>query len=163
MNEVLLETMIEKLEVLVQSNKELLAKIEGLQGSGKELTGLYVQLGDIWIEMKSLHRQISVSSMEIKERLGNLGRLLEDLQGSRQKVRHIHYLHTPMICCFVLVVVVMGLLVWVGQLYDYIHERERVSVNTEEVKPVGVPGNGTKVNVHQLKTTGNRLKLNTKK
>jgi hypothetical protein len=163
MNEVLLETMIEKLEVLVQSNKEMLTKIEGLPGPSKDLTGFYAQLADIRKEMKYIHGQISESGKGIQKRQDNLARFLEDLQSSQQKVRHIHYLDKAMACCLLLVVVVVGLCVWVGQLYEYIHERERVSVNTEVVMPVGVPGNGTKLNVHQLKTTVNRSKMNTKK
>ncbi|GAC1416501.1 MAG: hypothetical protein NVS1B13_00380 [Flavisolibacter sp.] len=125
MNEILLQTIIDKLESLEKSNIELSGKGNAVNDYSPELENINELIKKIHSEIHNIPSQIYFPSDEIYAHRIAMKALTEQLrQPVQQRERHIHYLSKPILACIVLVAIIIGLSVWVGQLYEYIHEKE---------------------------------------
>ncbi len=77
------------------------------------------------MEIQSIPETISIRGDEIRAQRITMAKLTEQLKRPlHQREKHLHYLRKPMLFCIFLVISIVGLCVWIGQLYEYIHEKK---------------------------------------
>ena len=119
MSEILLQTIIEKLETLEKTQQELKSKIEAVPEYTKEFKDLQERLRMTQMDLKSVPQQISIPVSDIVSLKETITKLRIELkQPLQQKVKHIHYTSKPLLACIVLVMIIVGLCIWISKLYD---------------------------------------------
>ena len=119
MSEILLQTIVEKLETLEKSQQELKSKIDAVPEYSKEFKDLQERLRMTQMDIKSMPQQISIPLSDIVSLKETITKLKIELKEPlTQKVKHIHYTSKPLLACIVLVMIIVGLCVWISKLYD---------------------------------------------
>lgn len=154
MSEILLKAVIEKLEFLEKNTAELNVKVGSMPvytDQFKELDEKMVAMGE---EIKSIPNRISMPEKEISSVQTQMALLIAQLKEPlKQKVKNVHYLGKTMLVCFAMVVIILGLCIWISQLYDNIHELNSRTPN--QILSIPVPRSRENVasKTHKPKST----------
>jgi hypothetical protein len=129
MNDILIKTFIEKLEALEKSSIEAKEKVDRVTDYSPAFKDLGEKIREMQLEIRSIPEKISIPGDEIKaQRITMAGLTAQLKQPLLQREKHVHYLSKPLLSCIFLVMLIVGLSVWIGQLYEYIHEKENVPI-----------------------------------
>ena len=119
MSEVVLQSIVDQLKIFEKNQEELKFKIEAIQEFAKNFKDITEQMSLTQNLVKNIPQQISITAGDItslKESITKLNTILKE--PVPQKIKHIHYTSKPLLGCIVLVIIIIGLCVWIGRLYD---------------------------------------------
>jgi hypothetical protein len=127
MNDILIKTFIEKLEALEKTSTELKEKVDRVTEYSPAFKDLGEKIRMIQMEIRSIPEKISIPGEEIRAQRITMAELSAQLmQPLLQKEKHVHHLSKPLFCCIFLVMLIVALCFWIGQLYEYIYERGNI-------------------------------------
>ena len=130
MNDILIKTFIEKLEALEKTCTELKEKVDRVTDYSPAFKDLGEKIRMMQLEIRSIPEKISIPGDEIKaQRMTMAGLIAQLKQPLQQREKHVHHLSKPLLFCIFLVMLIVGLCVWIGQLYEYIHEKENIPMH----------------------------------
>jgi hypothetical protein len=136
MNDILLKTIIEKLEALEKTIAEVKEKVDRVTDYSPAFKDMGEKIREMQMEIRSIPEKISLPGEEMKaQRITMAGLTAQLKQPLQQREKHVHYLSKPLLSCIFLVMLIVGLCVWIGQLYEYIHE----SVNIPQYHVINPP------------------------
>src|SRR6267154_4584673 len=111
MEEILLQTIIDKLEALDKTNEKLYKTFESVTNYDPAFKDVSERLRMVLLEVKGIPDLISIPGKEIQAQRLAIVSLTEQLkQPLKQKVKTVHYLSPP----FLLSAVLMGIIIWLG-------------------------------------------------
>jgi hypothetical protein len=123
MSDILLKAVIEKLESLEKTTAGLKAKVDAMPVYTDQFKELNKKMVAMEEEIQSIPSRISIPELEIRSQRTTMALLIAQLKEPlKQTVKNVHYLGKTMLVCFGMVVIILGLCVWISQLYDNIHE-----------------------------------------
>jgi hypothetical protein len=121
MSEIVLKTIVEKLETLENAIKELKEKINGVTDYSADFKKLQGDYREIKMVIASIPPQISIPADEIKDCSRVVVGLTTQLkQPLKQIVKHIHYASKPLFLCSILFSVIIGLCMLVSYELDIV-------------------------------------------
>jgi hypothetical protein len=111
MEEILLQTIIDKLEALDETTDNLCKVVESTINYEPAFKDVSEKIQMIQMEVRGIPELISIPGKEILAHRESMIHLTEQLkQPSKQKIKMVHYLNPP----FLLSAVLMGIIIWLG-------------------------------------------------
>jgi hypothetical protein len=146
MEEILLQTIIDKLDALDKTIEKLTGTIESATNYDPAFKDVSERLRMVRLKVKGIPDLISIPGKEIQAQRESMIHLTEQLkQPLKQKVKTVHYINPP----FLLSAVLMGIIIWLGTwvyiLYPGSQQIEktpvypRVTVPTESYPRENIP------------------------
>jgi hypothetical protein len=121
MNEIVFDTMVEKLEKIHDSIRALTTKIEATPDYGGECNQMQELQRMIQTDIKSIPEQIFIPINEITTLKQEASKLNAQLKEPlHQKIKHLHHLGKPLLACIVLVMIILGLGQWLSREMDIV-------------------------------------------
>jgi hypothetical protein len=122
MNEILLQTMIDKMDQMTKILQVLKEKIDSIPDHSEDFKKLQGGQQETMMEVKSMPSQISIPVNDIIELKDEAIKLKSQLKEPLvQKVKHVYHLSKPVLGSILLVIIILWLMLWLW------HEMDAVS------------------------------------
>ena len=162
MEEILLQTVIDKLEALEKTCGNMGNTIANISDYSQDFKDVNEKIRKMQMEVRGIPEQISIPATEIQSQRIIMNGLMKQLEKPLvQETKYVHHLHKPFLCCIAMVGIVVGLIFWVGELYhdirvinrnadysvekgvaDYLKNREIQNLSQPKIQPVKHKSNG---------------------
>jgi hypothetical protein len=141
MSEILLETLVDKVDGYQKQAREILEKIQALPDYSSTLAQVNQRIDSIEGEIKSIPERISIPEKDLLELQKELRSHWIQLQlPLKQEVRHHHHLSKPLIVCLALVGLVMTLIVLLNLAWDQSRQHQDADIKYRRMKLFDSPG-----------------------
>ena len=150
MEEILLQTIIDKLETTEKRIEILTHTIEGIINHSSDFKEMNEKFRTVQMEVRGIPSRISVPGEEIQYQRLAMVNLTEQLKKPlEQRVKNIHYLNPPFLLSVFLLVVIICLGIWIYFLYP--QHSENKTTNNELMVPVTNAAIANSAKPHKLK------------
>src|ERR1700676_298241 len=127
MEDILLQTIIDKLEALEKTTGELNKTLRSVTNYNPAFKEVSEKIRMVQMEVRGIPEQISIPGKEIEaQRISMDGLITQLKQPPEQKVKHVHYLDTPLLLCIAMTSIIIGLSFWINILLGDIHRIEKI-------------------------------------
>jgi hypothetical protein len=142
MEDILLQAIVDKLEALDKTTEKLSKMVDGVTNYSPSFKEVNEKIRMVHMEVRGIPEQISFPEKEIySQRMATDSLLAQLKQPLNPKVKHIHYLDTPMLLCIAMTIIILGLSFWINILYDDIHWIEKFPHDHSVTLPSNIPEN----------------------
>jgi len=144
MNEIIIQTFIEKLELLEKSNENLAAVVKEVTNYNPILKEVSERIRTVQMEIRDIPAQISIPGQEIQAQCAAMLSLTEQLKRPLQQ-KTIHHIEPPHLLSSFLIGVIICLAVWLSVLYfkkpqpELIHSFPSIGTPTENILKENIP------------------------